>query len=81
MSCSRVRSVSEFVDDPHAQALGLLPLVAGRRVVALPLGFDGERPPPRTPPPRLGEHTDEILNEIAYDEVLVAELRARGTIT
>ena len=78
--CSRVRSVAEFVDDPHAHALGLLPLVAGRRVVALPLGFDGERPPPRTPPPRLGEHTDEILNEIGYDEVLVAELRARGTI-
>ena len=43
------------IDDP---ARGLL------RLVADPIRVDGRVPPARFPPPRLGEHTDEILAEL-----------------
>ncbi len=34
----------------------------------------------RTPPPLLGEHSDEILSELGYAESAVEELRANGVI-
>jgi glutaryl-CoA transferase len=46
------------VDDP---VRGLL------RLVAEPIHVDGRVPPVRLPPPRLGEHTDQVLSEIEED--------------
>jgi crotonobetainyl-CoA:carnitine CoA-transferase CaiB-like acyl-CoA transferase len=44
-----------MVDDPgRATAL---------RLVRNPIRFDGEALATRLPPPRLGEHTDEVLRE------------------
>jgi glutaryl-CoA transferase len=43
------------IDDPARGAL---------RLVADPIRVDGRVPPARFPPPRLGEHTDEILAEL-----------------
>ncbi|HEX6230105.1 MAG TPA: CoA transferase [Actinomycetota bacterium] len=34
------------------------------RLVAPPIRIDGTTPPARRPPPRLGEHTDEVLGEL-----------------
>jgi crotonobetainyl-CoA:carnitine CoA-transferase CaiB-like acyl-CoA transferase len=34
------------------------------RLVAEPIRVDGARLPTRLPPPRLGEHTDEVLREL-----------------
>jgi crotonobetainyl-CoA:carnitine CoA-transferase CaiB-like acyl-CoA transferase len=30
----------------------------------------------RTPPPLMGEHTDELLHELGYDDERIAKLRA-----
>jgi crotonobetainyl-CoA:carnitine CoA-transferase CaiB-like acyl-CoA transferase len=40
------------------------------------------RTPPRidTPPPMLGEHTEEILTTLGYEGAALAELRAKGVI-
>ncbi|HEY6099989.1 MAG TPA: CoA transferase [Anaeromyxobacter sp.] len=48
------RMVQE-IDDPSRGTL---------RLVAEPIRLDGELPPVRMPPPRLGEHTDEVLGEL-----------------
>jgi crotonobetainyl-CoA:carnitine CoA-transferase CaiB-like acyl-CoA transferase len=34
----------------------------------------------RTPPPTLGEHTDEILGEAGYTRAEIETLRERGVI-
>ena len=38
-----------------------------------------EKVAPRLPP-SIGQHTDEVLREIGYDEPAIARLRAEGTV-
>ncbi|RLG33083.1 CoA transferase, partial [Methanosarcinales archaeon] len=34
----------------------------------------------RTPPPRLGEHTDELLRALGYSAEEITELREQGVL-
>jgi crotonobetainyl-CoA:carnitine CoA-transferase CaiB-like acyl-CoA transferase len=54
--------------------------IDGVALPASPIRLDGERLPFRRPPPRLGEHTDEILAQVGYGPDEVAWLRAEGVI-
>jgi formyl-CoA transferase len=59
------------MDLPHPLA-GTVPQVrAPLRLSATPLAN-------ATPPPLLGEHTDEILRELGYDAAEAGRLRASG---
>lgn len=62
---SEIRGVGQVAEDAQAAALGMFqdtehPTVGRMRSVALPLTFDGERPPLRRPPPLLRQHEGEI---------------------
>ena len=71
--------------DPHLLATGGLAAITlgdGREALVplLPITLDGNRPGVRSGPPRLGEHTDELLQELGYSAAQVAQMRA-GKVT
>ena len=50
------------------------------RLVGEPMALDGARPPIRSATPALGEHTEEVLRGLGYDEAAIAALRAHKVI-
>ena len=70
---------------PQALALGSRvelrhPSLGAVDQVGIPFELAGTPATIRTPPPTLGEHTDEILAEAGYDTGAIARLRGAGVI-
>ena len=63
--CAPINSIPELLEEPQAQAIGMLATPPGEdfRVIALPLSFDGERPQPRAGAPRLDQHRGARFDE------------------
>jgi crotonobetainyl-CoA:carnitine CoA-transferase CaiB-like acyl-CoA transferase len=80
-----VNRVDQVSSDPELVARGLFysDTSNGRRIpqVGLGIGIDGSSASYRTPPPRLGEHTDEVLREVlGYDDATIERLREQKAI-
>lgn len=79
--CAEVKGLEDLIDDPHLAATGFFTVLddeTGRvRHPGVPVLFDGERPPIRRPP-RLGEHTEEVLREAGLSPTDVAALAPPG---
>ncbi|HZZ90396.1 MAG TPA: CoA transferase [Caulobacteraceae bacterium] len=76
--CAPVKSLDDLIDDPHLKAVGYFTEIetddgpAMRLPGVAPL-FDGHRPPIARPP-RLGEHTREVLLSAGLSAAAVDEL-------
>jgi crotonobetainyl-CoA:carnitine CoA-transferase CaiB-like acyl-CoA transferase len=57
-----------------------LQVADGIRVPPDPIRIDGERLPLSSPPPRLGEQTDEVLLAAGLSREEIAELRSHGVV-
>jgi crotonobetainyl-CoA:carnitine CoA-transferase CaiB-like acyl-CoA transferase len=84
--CSRVRSVADLVNDPQLDALDMLvdiphPDIPDLRVVDIPLTLNGERATHRLPPPRLGEQTTSILEELGVPTEEIETLVREGVVS
>lgn len=83
--CGPIYNVDQVFADPQVQHLGMAKTLNGGNrgevaYVSQPFALS------RTPfdvvqhPPALGEHTDEVLAEMGYDQAQIADLRARQII-
>jgi formyl-CoA transferase len=59
-----INSIAAALDDPQAIHRAMLREMAGMRLLGSPLRLDGERMDSDLPPPRLGQHTAEVLAEL-----------------
>ena len=83
--CSRVRTLADVAADPQVAALGLLvpvahPEIPNFAMVDLPLAIDGQRAAAQVAPPAVGQHTDEVLDELGYSPAEIAALRETGAV-
>ena len=83
----RVRRLSESLNDPQLATRGVLhrheKIDGIEGPVTVPLAafkFADGGPSIETPPPRLGQHTDEVLASLGYSNDDIAKLRAEGAI-
>lgn len=80
-----VNSLGEAFADPQMQAREMLlhvdhPVEGRLPQIGFPVKFSDTPGAIHRPPPVLGEHTDEILAELGYDEAAVISLKETGAV-
>lgn len=80
-----VHSIPEAMEDPEVKHLGLFYRYAHPRFgdftgMHRALRIDGARETAPLPPPGLGEHTDEVLEEAGFAAAEIAALREAGVV-
>ncbi|MGH7549404.1 MAG: CaiB/BaiF CoA transferase family protein [Gemmatimonadota bacterium] len=83
--CGRIRPVPEALDSPEAKGRGMIVEVGGADGEPLPLlgpavKLSASPAGIRRRPPRLGEHTEEVLGELGYERQDVVRLRQERVI-
>jgi crotonobetainyl-CoA:carnitine CoA-transferase CaiB-like acyl-CoA transferase len=80
-----VNAVAEIIDDPQFQARARFiehdhPIAGPLKLLATPI-HTAEAPVAVGPAPSQGEHSDEVLRGLGYDDARVAQLRESGAVS
>jgi crotonobetainyl-CoA:carnitine CoA-transferase CaiB-like acyl-CoA transferase len=83
--CAPINSLQEALDHPQTAARGMVmqydhPALGPMKTIAQPILFNNEPHDVGLPPPMLGQHTREVLRELAYAEGEIDRLTATGVI-
>ncbi|MBI2219362.1 MAG: CoA transferase [Candidatus Rokubacteria bacterium] len=81
-----ILTIDAVVAEPQTAETGILVTaphsrLADYRSIGLPIQWDGRRPGVRRVPPRLGEHSEDVLTALGYTRDEVRALRAKGAVT
>ena len=81
--CGAIATVEEICESETLKARGMIwemdHKTAGVvKTIANPIEFTGTKLATPAPPPRLGEHTDEILASAGYDAAAISALKDQG---
>ena len=82
----RIKTVPEVCESEHLKARGMIlrlkhPKAGEIRVMGIPIKLHGTPGGITTPPPVLGQHTDEVLRRVlGLDRKAIAQLRAEGAV-
>ena len=75
-----INRISQALSDVQAQHRAMVRTMSGVPVVGSPVRIDGARADADLPPPALGEHTREVLAELAIGTDEIGRLKAAGIV-
>jgi len=75
-----INTLTQALADIQAEHRRMVRTIAGMPLVGSPVRLDGERADSELPPPRLGEHTEEILAGIELEPDSIARLKSEGVV-
>lgn len=83
--CAPLHTLDEVFDDPQVRSLGMQvemshPKMGQMRLSGSPIGLSKTPVSYRLAPPVLGEHSEEILKELGYNDETIERLREREVI-
>ena len=75
-----INRISQAIGDVQAQHRQMVRTIAGVPLVGSPVRLDGNRADSDLPPPALGQHTTEILEELGLEPHEAARLKSEGIV-
>ncbi len=75
-----INGIGKALSDVQAQHRAMVRMIAGTPLVGSPIRFDGQRADSDLPPPRLGEHSVDVLEELGLDAAEIARLEVAGIV-
>lgn len=83
--CAPVKNYEELAEDPQVKYNEVIlemerEDIGQFKVIHCPIKLSLTKPTIRRPPPRLGEHTDEILRSLGYDDNQIAKMNKTGVV-
>ena len=75
-----INTISEALADVQSQHRQMVRSIAGVPLMGSPVRLDGERADSNLPPPRLGEHTAEVLKGLSVSEGEIERLKVAGVV-
>ncbi|KAJ5934299.1 hypothetical protein N7466_003846 [Penicillium verhagenii] len=80
-----VNDIQGTMNHEHVIARGMVqsidhPACGSIKVISPPVKYSNAEPSIRSPPPLLGEHTEELLKDIGLDTVRIEELKKKGVV-
>jgi crotonobetainyl-CoA:carnitine CoA-transferase CaiB-like acyl-CoA transferase len=77
-----VQEVEDALNNEQTEARGVMTTIErdGQEIPVIehPLNFEGAESGFESPPPKLGEHTEEVFADVGFDEETLAEMREEG---
>jgi crotonobetainyl-CoA:carnitine CoA-transferase CaiB-like acyl-CoA transferase len=83
--CSPINTLAQLLNHPHTKADGLImrydhPAAGRLNCVGHPVTFVDQERGPGLPPPMLGQHTDEVLEEMGLSPQAIDQLRREEVV-